>query len=360
MSTPGLTDALLDWYRRNRRDLPWRRTHDPYHIWLSEIMLQQTRGEAVKGYYARFLERFPTVEALAAAPESDVLKAWEGLGYYSRARNLQKAARQIVSLGAFPTACAELLALPGVGAYTAGAIASIAFGENVPAIDGNVYRVSTRYFGVRDSVSQPSTQRAIRALVATAMPADAPGDFNQAMMELGATVCLPGKPRCEGCPLRDTCAAFFDGDAELLPVHDAKPAPKTMDVAVCLLTYRDQVLVIRRQQRMLHGLYVFDLFEDVTGLDELAEAIAAQGLQAAYGGELGTARHVFTHRVWEMRILRYRLQKAPSDEALAALEGRMASLNELASLPFPTAMKVAREKAVQLLASGGATDGSPR
>ena len=203
------SSLLLEWYDQFRRDLPWRRSTNPYHIWLSEIMLQQTRVETVKGYYARFLTLFPTVQALAEAPEETVLKAWEGLGYYSRARNLQKAAQVIVEKhgGVFPSAYEDILALPGIGPYTAGAIGSIAFGLRVPAVDGNVYRVASRFFGVREDVGIPRVQKEIAALVKESIPHNRPGDYNQALMELGATLCSPGTPSCDLCPWNALCDA---------------------------------------------------------------------------------------------------------------------------------------------------------
>ena len=188
-----LPEPLLGWYRENARDLPWRHTEDPYRIWVSEIMLQQTRVAAVLGYYARFLAVFPTVEALAEADEERLMKLWEGLGYYSRARNLQKAAREITALGGFPDTYDGLLALPGIGDYTASAIAAAAFGRREPAVDGNVLRVMTRLTDCHDDISDPKTKRAVRAALAEVMPEE-PADiriFNQAMMELGATVCGP-------------------------------------------------------------------------------------------------------------------------------------------------------------------------
>ena len=222
------SQLLLQWYDRVKRDLPWRRSGDPYCIWLSEIMLQQTRVETVKGYYARFLERCPTVQALAQAPEETVLKLWEGLGYYSRARNLHKAAKAIVNEhgGVFPATYEEILKLPGIGPYTAGAIASIAFGQPVPAVDGNVIRVTSRLCGIRENVGVPSVRRKLEEEAAALVPKKRPGDFNQAMMDLGATVCVPGTPSCERCPLRTLCDAYAAGDAEDLPVLPRKSPPK--------------------------------------------------------------------------------------------------------------------------------------
>ena len=220
-----LPEPLLGWYRENARDLPWRHTEDPYRIWVSEIMLQQTRVAAVLGYYARFLAVFPTVAALAEADEELLMKLWEGLGYYSRARNLQRAAKEITALGGFPDTYDGLLALPGIGDYTASAIAAAAFGRREPAVDGNVLRVMTRLTDCHDDISDPKTKRAVRAALAEVMPEE-PADiriFNQAMMELGATVCGPNTaPRCDDCPVSGLCLGRQRGTAEILPVKKAK------------------------------------------------------------------------------------------------------------------------------------------
>ncbi len=342
---------LLQWYDGCKRDLPWRKTRDPYRIWLSEIMLQQTRTETVKGYYARFLSLFPTVAALAAAPQEQVLKAWEGLGYYSRARNLQRAAQDIVEKhgGIFPSKYEDILALPGIGPYTAGAIGSIAFGLPVPAIDGNVYRVASRFFGVRDDVGHPSVQKHIRQLVAQSIPPERPGDYNQALMELGATLCCPGMPDCGRCPWHSQCDACREGDAPSLPIHEKKRPPKQVDVAVCLLTYNDQILVCRRKERMLGGLYVFWLIEDEASPQRTQALLNESGFSCCFAASLGEARHIFTHRVWNMHILHYRLESPPSQTALDGAEACMVTRAQLDALPFPSAMKAALCAARQLL-----------
>ena len=336
--------SLLAWYDENKRDLPWRRTQNPYCIWLSEIMLQQTRVETVKGYYARFLSLFPTVEDLANAPEEQVLKAWEGLGYYSRARNLQKAAQVIMEKhsGAFPCTYEDILALPGIGPYTAGAIGSIAFGLKVPAVDGNVYRVASRFFGVREDVGIPSVQKEIRRLVEQSIPSDRPGDYNQALMELGATHCCPGTPACDLCPWNDQCDACAEGDAASLPVHEKKKPPKQLDMAVCLLTHGNRVYVTRREERMLKGLYVFQLIEDEVRPAVVEEMLRESGFDCAFVKRLGEAKHVFTHRVWNMQILHFELKQIPEN-------GQMVTSDELRQLPFPTAMRAAVEKSYTLL-----------
>lgn len=232
-----ISALLLAWYDQNARTLPWRGIHDPYRTWVSETMLQQTRVETVRGYYERFLARFPDVAALAAADEADVLKLWEGLGYYSRARNLHQAARQVVHDfgGEMPREVAQLRQLKGIGAYTAGAIASIAFDQRVPAVDGNVIRVASRVMGIRENVGIPSVRRELEEKVDSLVPAARPGDFNQALMDLGAAVCVPGTPNCDVCPLRAHCDAYDAGDAEDLPVLPQKNPPKPFDWDVLLI-----------------------------------------------------------------------------------------------------------------------------
>ena len=232
------TEHLLAWYEANKRDLPWRRTTEAYPVWISEIMLQQTRVEAVRGYWTRFLEALPTVEALATVEEDRLLKLWEGLGYYSRARNLKRAAQQIMERfgGALPKDYAALLSLPGIGEYTAGAIASIAFGIPVPAVDGNVLRVMARLRDDASDILDPAVRRAVRQHLCEELPAERPGAFNQAMMELGATVCLPnGAPHCEACPLAQFCRARAAGRERVLPVRGGKKARRVEEKTVFVL-----------------------------------------------------------------------------------------------------------------------------
>ena len=218
------SETILQWYAENGRDLPWRRTRDPYAVWLSEIILQQTRVAQGRAYWERFLDRFPTVEALAAAPEDEVLRLWQGLGYYSRARNLHAAAKQIVSMGGFPSTLEGIRSLKGVGDYTAAAIGSIAFGLPAAVVDGNVYRVLARYFGIATPVGTTAAKKEFTALAARLLPADAAA-FNQGMMDFGATCCTPVNPLCLTCPLSASCQAFRDGRVELLPVKQTARKP---------------------------------------------------------------------------------------------------------------------------------------
>src|SRR5258706_9327541 len=264
---------LRRWYRASKRDLPWRRTSDPYKIWVSEIMLQQTRVEVVRDYYARWLRAFPTIEALARASDARVLKMWEGLGYYARARNLHRAAKIVVGSvhclsaprsatktrtagTAVPTTSAELQTLPGIGRYTACAIASIAFDERVPVVDGNVARVLARVLAIRASVKLPRTQNQLWSLAEQLMPRTKPGDFNQAMMELGALVCTPRNPQCPTCPLRHVCRARQLGLTEQLPNRGKRTRPRRETVNVALVRRGGRVLLRRRDDNgLLAGMW---------------------------------------------------------------------------------------------------------
>ncbi|MBX7257438.1 MAG: A/G-specific adenine glycosylase [Candidatus Hydrogenedentes bacterium] len=251
---------LLAWYRAEARDLPWRRTKDPYAVWISEIMLQQTRIDQGTPYFERFMSAFPTVQALAAAADDEVLKLWEGLGYYTRARNLHRAARMVVEdrRGVFPDTAAEWQQLPGVGRYTAGAIASIAFGERAPVVDGNVIRVLTRLFDIADPADSSETRSRLWDLAGELVPSDAPGDFNQAMMELGARVCTPKRPDCGACPIREHCEGLRRGVQEERPVRRAKKAVPHHEYVVAVVKHNGRFLIAKRPPRgLLGGLWEF-------------------------------------------------------------------------------------------------------
>ena len=340
-----LSALLLAWYDEHKRTLPFRGTHDPYRVWLSEIMLQQTRTETVGVYYARFLERFPDVFALAAAPEQDVLKCWEGLGYYSRARNLHKAAKQIVSQygGQFPRDVAALRALPGVGDYTAAAVASIAFDAPAPAMDGNLTRVLSRVHGVREDVGIPSVRRRLLALAQGDMPPTRCGDFNQALMDLGASLCAPGTPDCPSCPLRTLCDACRAGDADMLPIRAAAKPPKEVSLAVALVTCHGRLLLTQRKEALLRNLWVFPLIEDAKSPAEVCDGLRNLGVDAVFRQDLGPARHVFTHRVWNMMLYHFEAESANTRDS------QFFSQAEMLALPLPTAMRAAKEHALRLL-----------
>ncbi|MBE6962358.1 MAG: A/G-specific adenine glycosylase [Ruminococcaceae bacterium] len=301
-----LTQKLLAWYRANARDLPWRQTRDPYRIWVSEIMLQQTRVAAVLGYYARFLEAFPTVEVLASTREDKLMKYWEGLGYYSRARNLQKAARVVTEQydGHFPADYDKLLELPGIGEYTAGAIASAAFGLPFPAVDGNVLRVMTRLTDCHEDIALPAAKAAAKEWVSKHMPS-VPEDirvFNQALMELGATVCAPNTaPRCEACPLAQLCLGRLRGTAETLPVKTAKKPRQAEEMTVYILE-RDGRVALRKRPKtgLLAGLWEFPNVSGALEEATAAEPVTAWGLTATEWKKKLTAKHIFTHREWHM------------------------------------------------------------
>ncbi len=345
-----LTALILNWYRREGRELPFRGTKDPYLIWLSEIMLQQTRTETVGAYYLRFIESFPTVQALAQAEEQEVLKLWEGLGYYSRARNLHRAAKAVVAElgGRLPRTAEALQQLPGIGPYTAAAIASIAFDEPVPAMDGNLQRVLSRLYLVEEDIGIPSVKRKLYQLGLGLMPKVGAGDVNQALMDIGATICLPGTPDCGRCPLQQRCLAYQQGEPELLPRMQKKKPPREVPMAVLLLTYAGRILVLQRQQALLRGLYTYLLLEDVAGQDEVRQQLKAWGLPHVELLELSVARHVFTHRVWQMTVYHADLT---SEEAkrLSIPDGQWVTAGEMDALPFPTAMRAARQWADSLL-----------
>ena len=300
-SLPGL---LLPWYQKNRRDLPWRKDKEPYHIWLSEIMLQQTRVEAVKGYYARFLEALPTVEALASCDDELLHKLWEGLGYYSRVRNLKKAARVILSEynGQFPTDHARVLALPGIGEYTAGAICSIAFGQKTPAADGNVLRLVSRLTDDPSPIDQPVTKKKVTALLSEIYPQDA-GEFTQALMELGATVCGPNrKPDCENCPCSGICLGYQHGTAELLPVKSPKKEKRQEDRTVFVFSCDGRYALEKRPGKgLLAGLWQFPNVPGKLSTDDALAAAEQMGLLPREIYRETEKRHIFTHIQWNMR-----------------------------------------------------------
>lgn len=316
----GAVSRLLAWYAENRRDLPWRNTQDPYRIWISEIMLQQTRVEAVKRYYERFLAAFPDVAALACAPEEQLLKLWEGLGYYSRARNLQKTAKIVMSehAGAFPRDAAALRKLPGIGDYTAGAIASISFGIPEPAVDGNLLRVLSRVDGCFDDITCPAVKKAWAERLRSSIPTEpeSAAAFTQAMIELGATVCVPnGAPKCGDCPLSGQCRARLDDLTDVLPVKGEKKPRRVEERTVLLIRDGAQVALRKRPERgLLAGLFELP---NVTGHltpDGVTDLIRSYGLEPLRVIRLDDAKHIFTHIEWRMIAYEVKIAAEPEGE----------------------------------------------
>lgn len=299
-----IVEPLVQWYCENKRRLPWRDINDPYRIWVSEIMLQQTRVEAVKPFYARFLEALPTVSDLAYVEEDKLLKLWEGLGYYNRVRNMQKAAQQIVDLydGKFPRDYEQIRELTGIGNYTAGAISSFAFGIPKPAVDGNVLRVISRIIGSYDDIMRASTKTKLEEQLAEVIPNDAACDFNQALIELGAIVCVPnGAPKCDVCPLAHLCYANRNGVQEELPVKSKAKARRVEKKTVFIFKDGENVAIRKRPRKgLLAGLYELP---NVGGELTQEEALAYSrsiGLVPLRIKPLGEAKHIFSHVEWQM------------------------------------------------------------
>ena len=301
-----LPGALLPWYRKNRRDLPWRVDREPYHIWVSEIMLQQTRVEAVKGYYARFLEKLPTIAHLAVCDDDTLHKLWEGLGYYSRVRNLKKAAQMVMDVhgGLFPKTHKEVLSLPGIGDYTAGAICSIAYDLPTPAVDGNVLRVISRILNDPSPIDLSATKKHITEALAAIYPEEA-GDFTQALMELGATLCGPNRqPDCGNCPCRDFCLGHKNGTAEALPVKSPKKEKRQEDRTVFILSCEGHYALEKRPAKgLLAGLWQFPNISGHPDLDTCLDHLRSLGLHPKEIHREVHRRHIFTHIIWNMKGL---------------------------------------------------------
>lgn len=308
-----LASALLAWYDRNARDLPWRRDKDPYKIWVSEIMLQQTRVEAVKEYYERWVNRFPQPEDLAQAAEQEVLGYWQGLGYYSRARNLLSGVKEVCAVygGKVPEDEEKVQALPGVGEYTAGAILSIAYNRRTPAVDGNVLRIFSRLFCLQEDILKASTKRQVYSLVKEHMDPARPGDFNQALMDLGAMVCVPKRPRCGECPLTVLCEAYARDVQDVLPLRTLKKAPLEVVLAAGLVEQNGAYLVRQRPANgLLAGMWEFpavEIAEDTTPEACLDALLRDEfGIKAAVGEKEFHYVHTFSHRKWHISFYRCR------------------------------------------------------
>ena len=305
-----ITEKLLDWYPNHRRDLPWRNSVTPYRVWISEIMLQQTRVEAVRGYFERFTARFPTVQDLATASEEELMKYWEGLGYYSRARNLLKAARVIVREygGIFPARYEEILSLPGIGTYTAGAISSIAFGLPTPAVDGNVLRVYSRLFADdRDVLSESTKRDVIFALQGVYPTGNSASILTQSFMELGATVCVPnGEPHCNVCPLAHVCLSKQRGEQSLRPKRKAKNERKVYELGVFLLRAGDKIAVEKRKEKgVLFDQYQFPCSYGEFTVESAVEHLVSCGAKTLIPIYEKNETHVFTHVLWNMKAFAF-------------------------------------------------------
>ena len=317
-----IAEPLLRWYRQGHRDLPWRRTNDPYRIWVSEIMLQQTRAQAVIPYYERFLDRFPNVDALARAAEEEVLTLWSGLGYYSRARNLRRAAGHIQSAGGFPREYHAIRELPGVGDYTAAAIASIAFGLPHAVLDGNVLRVVARVENDSADIASPRTRERFRDVAQEWLDQRSPGAFNQALMELGATVCLARNPLCLVCPLSSLCGARAEGTVAHLPVKLRKVEPVRLEGTLLIVRRRGQILLRQREasERRMAGFWELPTPDHLPG--------------ARVGVAIGTVRHSITHH-------RYYFQVAQASASPRERSFRWFPTHDLATIPLSTSARKA-------------------
>jgi len=350
------TRELLGWYAHNARDFPWRGQTDPYAIWISEIMLQQTRVETVIPYYERWMERFPSVEALASASQQEVLSLWEGLGYYSRARNLLRAARMIVQDygGRLPSSAAELQRLPGIGRYSAGAIASLAFGQDEPTVDGNIRRVLARLFDISLPARSPAGERRVWELAASHLPAGQAGNYNQALMGLGATICTPRAPKCPQCPLARFCQAYALGLQEERPVRAARAEQPHHTVATAVIHQAGQVLIAQRPpEGLLGGLWEFpggkrEPGEDLIGClqREIKEEL---GVQVRVGGKLGVYEHAYTHFRITLHAFHCTLLNGGQPQALEHTALHWVAPAELETYPMG---KIDRQIASQLVEGG--------
>jgi A/G-specific adenine glycosylase len=340
VSPKSFSESLLTWYLPDSRGMPWRGANDAYQVWVSEIMLQQTRVDTVRSFYLRWMRQFPDVKSLAEASEQDVLKAWEGLGYYARARNLLKAARLIMEQydGVFPSNLHGISSLPGIGAYTAAAIASIAFGLDEPAIDGNVRRVLVRVQNIRAPLGSPKAEDKFQTAARNLLAPGRAGDFNQAMMDLGSSICIPRQPRCSECPVHQFCAAYKAGTQAELPVKLPKPMVPTIQVIAAVIHKDAQVLIARRPSSgLLGGMWEFPGGKVEPGeTDEEAlkrEIIEELGAKVQVGACLGDYKHAYTHFHVVLRAYDCEL---PHDEPqpLEASEIRWVEIKTLESFPM--------------------------
>lgn len=342
----GFQYDLLDWYYENKRDLPWRKSQDPYKVWVSEIMLQQTKVDTVIPYFHRFMEKYPTVYDLAEAEEQDVLKTWEGLGYYSRARNLQTAVREVVEKydGKVPNSKEELGSLKGVGPYTKGAILSIAYNQPEPAVDGNVMRVFSRLLTIDDDIALAKTRKKMETIVKEVISKEDPSSFNQAIMDLGATICTPKSPACLLCPVQEYCQAFAEGVQEELPVKKKAKKQKPMSYDVLLLRNDKNEYAIeqRPEDGLLANLWQFPMIPTKEDLDQWM--LKEYGLSIQLKEKKGELTHVFSHIKWELDIY-----EAVLDTELVGKNNlHFVPIDKLEEYPFP----VSHQKMMKYVDSG--------
>lgn len=335
---------LLKWFDENQRQMPWRETKNPYYIWLSEVMLQQTQVNTVRPYYNAFIERFPTIETLSTTNEEDVLKYWEGLGYYSRVRNFHEAVQEVHNKynGKVPDDPKEFQSLKGVGPYTNAAVMSIVHNHPLPAVDGNVLRVWSRLTCNDADIAQPKTKKMFEKELQPFVETKS-GDFNQGMMELGATICTPKKPICILCPVQKHCEAFAEGVVSELPVKKKKIKKKTINYDVLYITNREgQILIRKRDTKLLNGMWEFPMFEQDTSIDAIEDELDA--IVTIEKEPVIQTKHVFTHMTWNMKVYKAYMQK----ESIEAPYKWM-NKNDKDTLSFSTSMTKIFKQMTQLL-----------
>ena len=332
-------DSLVSWYLKEKRDLPWRKTTDPYKIWVSEVMLQQTKVDTVIPYYERFIAKYSSPKLLADAKEEELLKEWEGLGYYSRARNLQAGVREVVEQydSVVPSTRKEISKLKGVGPYTAGAILSIAYGIPEHAVDGNVMRVLSRLLLIKEDIAKPKTKKIFEEAVMDLIDSENPSAFNQGLMELGATICTPTKPKCLLCPIRENCSAFFEGIQNELPIKTVQKKSKTLKVKTVVVRNNDGLVLLekRASKGLLANMWQFPMVELPTPNHTVEEIVEHDyGVEIVKGPLINEFKHVFSHLVWEMESFEATLKK----EKELTSRCKWLTIDEVDQQPMPVPM----------------------
>ena len=331
-----MSEALVSWFLKEKRDLPWRKTKDPYKIWVSEVMLQQTKVDTVIPYYERFISKYPSLESLAEAEEGELLKEWEGLGYYSRARNLQAGVKEVVEdyNSIVPNNRKEISKLKGVGPYTAGAVLSIAYGVPEHAVDGNVMRVLSRILLIKEDIAKPKTKKIFEDAVMNLMYEENPSAFNQGLMELGAIICTPKKPKCLLCPVREFCSAFYEGVQEELPVKTINKKTKLHKMKAVVIQRDDGKILLekRHSKGLLANMWQFPMVELPTPTHTVEEVVELDyGIEIQKGKELLAFKHVFSHLVWEIESFEAML----TNEKKLSLNNQWHSIEEVNNQPMP-------------------------